>query len=86
MKARIKIAALCVAVGLALGCVPGCHSEEEADHPRTATVQNGPSEAPSAPASSGGAPSADIQTLQNDAKKDQQTLNEANRAIGVLGR
>ena len=72
---------------MGLLCLAGCQAAQDSEHARLATVQNGPVAAPAGQAAPGAAaPSSDVQTLQDNARRDQQTLNAANKAVGVLGR
>jgi len=75
--------ALTALLALLAGCSP------QSDAPKPTQVSSAPNSAPMplSPAQPGltGSPSADISTLQSQRKRDEQTLNDANKAVNVLG-
>jgi hypothetical protein len=68
-----------------MAVLSGCNSSTEPAKTALAAPQTAPM--PLSPAQPGLAsgPSNDIQTLRTQAKQDQKTLDEANKAVNVLG-
>ena len=65
----------------------GCSLDSEP--PKTASSTPARAPQPAAAVGLGGyaapaAPTSDMQNLQNNAKKDQQTIEEAQKAVGVM--
>ena len=83
MKAYAKL--IGSGIGLLLlvalvGCSETQPGNDKSSSPAIASTQN----APSVPAGATQTPQNDIRTLQGEAAKNQQTINEAQKAVNIL--